>query len=215
MNCRIFSLRRIQRLRPSSFTTHLFKHFPNLSQPKFQLRSIHSPHSAAASTEPTGNDVKFVHPSVPPQILTQTVDESELSDLWYVDPTYATEEDIRPASSLQLPTKLPASILDTISHHLISLNAQNLFIIDMEKKCTWARWMVITNGISPSHKRRIVEGLRLHLKHQNIDCFLEGEDTEWTIVDAGDVLVHCFTESQRSFYDLESLWRYSEMEDSR
>lgn len=40
---------------------------------------------------------------------------------------------------------------------------------------------------------------------------IEGYDTgEWILMDYGDFLVHIFSETARSYYDLERLWRHAE-----
>lgn len=42
----------------------------------------------------------------------------------------------------------------------------------------------------------------------------EGYDTaEWILLDYGDFLVHVFSESARSYYDLERLWRHGKTVD--
>jgi len=35
---------------------------------------------------------------------------------------------------------------------------------------------------------------------------VEGRDTDWMIVDAGNLVVHFFMPAERAYYDLESLW---------
>lgn len=42
----------------------------------------------------------------------------------------------------------------------------------------------------------------------------EGYDTaEWILLDYGDFLVHVFSESARSYYELERLWRHGKTVD--
>ena len=41
---------------------------------------------------------------------------------------------------------------------------------------------------------------------------VEGYDTaEWILMDYGDFLVHIFSETARSYYDLERLWRHGKV----
>jgi ribosome-associated protein len=43
---------------------------------------------------------------------------------------------------------------------------------------------------------------------------LEGYDTaEWILLDYGDFIVHIFSETARSYYDLERLWRHAKRVD--
>lgn len=43
---------------------------------------------------------------------------------------------------------------------------------------------------------------------------VEGYDTaEWILLDYGDFIVHIFSETARSYYDLERLWRHAKRVD--
>lgn len=43
---------------------------------------------------------------------------------------------------------------------------------------------------------------------------MEGYDTaEWILLDYGDFIVHVFSETARSYYDLERLWRHAKRVD--
>jgi ribosome-associated protein len=35
---------------------------------------------------------------------------------------------------------------------------------------------------------------------------IEGQDTNWAILDYGDVIVHLFEKEAREYYDLDGLW---------
>lgn len=71
-------------------------------------------------------------------------------------------------------------------------------------------YFILCSGASERQLKAIVEGIEdvakktygLHPWH------IEGEATEgWLLMDYGDIVVHIFAPQQRSYYDLESLWK--------
>ena len=54
------------------------------------------------------------------------------------------------------------------------------------------------------HFAKLIESIKLH--HQSL-VGIEGlDDSEWILVDCGDVVVNIMLQETREFYDLESLW---------
>ena len=64
---------------------------------------------------------------------------------------------------------------------------------------------------STRHVNAIADELVLKLKKEGIRCPQpEGKPKcDWTIVDAGDVIIHLFREEIRLHYNLEKLWDIS------
>jgi ribosome-associated protein len=61
-------------------------------------------------------------------------------------------------------------------------------------------------AIADNVDRQVRKDLGLHPWHK------EGfENAEWILIDYGDVVVHVFQESRRSFYNLEQLWADAEI----
>lgn len=69
--------------------------------------------------------------------------------------------------------------------------------------------MVIASGRSSRHVASISEKLLDRLKQQaGIIARAEGrEAADWTLIDAGDVIVHVFRPEVREFYQLEKMWQ--------
>lgn len=55
-----------------------------------------------------------------------------------------------------------------------------------------------TACVTPQLKRRRIPEIEF--------AQVEGRDTDWMIVDAGNLVVHFFMPAERAYYDLESLW---------
>jgi ribosome-associated protein len=80
--------------------------------------------------------------------------------------------------------------------------------IDLAGKTTFADRMVIATGSSQRHIATMAEHLLERLKHRGLKG-LRAEGTgqsDWVLIDAGDVVVHLFKDEMRHFYDLEKLW---------
>jgi len=68
--------------------------------------------------------------------------------------------------------------------------------------------MVIATGSSRRHLESMAQHLLERLKSQGmIGNIAEGRgQSDWVLIDAGDVIVHLFRDETRRFYDLERLW---------
>ena len=68
--------------------------------------------------------------------------------------------------------------------------------------------MVIASGRSSRHVAAISEKLMDRLKHEGgVIPRVEGKGAgDWTLIDAGDVIVHVFRPEVREFYQLEKMW---------
>jgi ribosome-associated protein len=80
--------------------------------------------------------------------------------------------------------------------------------IDLAGKTSFADVMVIATGSSQRHIASMAEHLLERLKLAGL-AGVRAEGTgqsDWVLIDAGDVIVHLFKDEVRHFYDLEKLW---------
>jgi ribosome-associated protein len=66
---------------------------------------------------------------------------------------------------------------------------------------------------NPRQGHAIADEIGKQLKEMGeVPVSVEGYDSaEWILVDYGDFIVHIFSESARSYYDLERLWRHGKL----
>jgi ribosome-associated protein len=80
-------------------------------------------------------------------------------------------------------------------------------VIDLTGKTSIADAMVIATGSSQRHLAAMAEHLLERLKARGLNgVAAEGGQSDWVLIDAGDVIVHLFKAEVRRFYDLERLW---------
>ena len=99
-------------------------------------------------------------------------------------------------------------IKETIRYTLNKNKANNIVIIDLQKKSYIADYMIIASGTSSRHLQSLSENIITELKKIGLDnCRIEGyESNDWKLVDAIDIIVHLFHPDKRSFYDIEKMW---------
>lgn len=70
---------------------------------------------------------------------------------------------------------------------------------------------MICTSANPRQAQAIADEIGKQLKTLGeLPISSEGYDTgEWVLLDYGDFLVHIFSETARSYYDLERLWRHA------
>ncbi|MGI9507925.1 MAG: ribosome silencing factor, partial [Geminicoccaceae bacterium] len=99
-------------------------------------------------------------------------------------------------------------IADLIETSLSDDKAIDPITIDLTGKTSLADTMVIATGSSRRHIEAMAEHVLVRLKARGmVGSIAEGRgQSDWVLIDAGDVIVHLFRDETRRFYDLERLW---------
>lgn len=102
----------------------------------------------------------------------------------------------------------PEELRDLAIHALDDLKGVDAVSIDVRSLTTITDYMIVCTGRSTRHVKALAESVSLKAKENNV-AFIrtEGErESEWILVDLGDVVVHVMLAATRSFYGLEDLW---------
>ena len=93
-----------------------------------------------------------------------------------------------------------------------SKKATGLKILDLRPVTSFTDYFVICTVANVRQGQAVCDEVAKQLKEIGERAVsIEGYDTgEWILMDYGDFLVHIFSESARSYYDLERLWRHAE-----
>lgn len=99
-------------------------------------------------------------------------------------------------------------LYDFIADKLDDTKAENIQILDVTEKSTITDCMIVCSGTSSRHVNAIAENIAAEARHAGLNFLsLQGkEDSEWVLVDLGDVIIHVMQEEIREFYQLEKLW---------
>jgi ribosome silencing factor RsfS/YbeB/iojap/nicotinate (nicotinamide) nucleotide adenylyltransferase len=113
-----------------------------------------------------------------------------------------------PARTAPIRTAAVTAQLALVRQSLEDNKAEDIVVIDLENKSSFADFMVIASGRSTRQVVAIAEHLADSLKQAGHGYIpVEGKQTgEWVLVDAGDVVVHIFHPDARNFYGLEKMW---------
>lgn len=87
--------------------------------------------------------------------------------------------------------------------------ALEVVILDVRGKVDYADFVVVMSGRSDRQVSAICKGIDQDLREKHgIRCHaIEGlPQSQWALMDFGDVIVHVFHEDVRGYYDLETLW---------
>jgi ribosome-associated protein len=114
----------------------------------------------------------------------------------------------RKAPSKRQAPSPAAGLLALIQSSLDGDKAEDVAVIDMAGKSSIADFMVIATGRSQRHVASMAEHLRERVKARSGHTPpVEGlAQSDWVLVDAGDVVVHLFRPDVRAFYNLEKMW---------
>ena len=101
-----------------------------------------------------------------------------------------------------------AELVELIEKSLDDDKAENVVVIDLHGKSSFADYMVIASGRSSRQVGSMADHLTMKLKAAGVaDVGVEGAQVgDWVLIDGGDVVVHLFRPEIRSFYNLEKMW---------
>lgn len=86
--------------------------------------------------------------------------------------------------------------------------AEDVAVIDIEHKASFAKYMICATGRSSKHIASLAEFISLELKHHShFKTVIEGLNTSWVVLDLGDIIVHLFQKEARENCKIEDLWR--------
>lgn len=98
-------------------------------------------------------------------------------------------------------------LLDKIIKLLEDKKAIDLKTIDIKEQSTLADNFIIVSGTSNTHIKALADNVEVELKKENIyPNKIEGYNTQWILMDYGDIVVHIFTEKERQNYNIEELY---------
>jgi len=91
---------------------------------------------------------------------------------------------------------------------LDEMKGADIVAIDVRSLTTITDYMVICTGRSTRHVKALAESVAVKGKAVHAPLVrTEGDDeSEWIVVDLGDVVVHVMLAATRAFYSLEDLW---------
>ena len=91
--------------------------------------------------------------------------------------------------------------------------ATDIKVLDLKEVTSFTDYFVICSVANPRQGHAVCDEIEKGLKETgerpvSVEGFKPGE---WILMDYGDFLVHIFSSSARSFYDLERLWRHAKV----
>ncbi|MGB4058258.1 MAG: ribosome silencing factor [Alphaproteobacteria bacterium] len=80
--------------------------------------------------------------------------------------------------------------------------------MDLQGRSALADYIVVASGTSSRHVSALARKVRERLEIAGLsDIRLEGvAQSDWVVVDAGDIIIHLFRPEVRSFYNIERMW---------
>ena len=107
---------------------------------------------------------------------------------------------------------LPPETLDLLNDIVAAANdalAEDLVAIDVTERSPFSDVFLIMTADNPRHLRAVRSNLMDDVRKRTgrSPLSVEGEDdSEWLLLDYGDVVVHIFLGEARGFYALDKLW---------
>lgn len=112
-----------------------------------------------------------------------------------------------PTSNLMTDERLQECI-ELVKTSLEDMKAKNITVLDVAHLTDVMDRIIIADGTSKRHVRALADSVGADAKKAGFMPLGRegGNDSEWTLIDLGAVVVHMMVPAAREFYDLEGLW---------
>ena len=102
----------------------------------------------------------------------------------------------------------PKKVALAVAEAALDRKALDVEILDVSGKVDYADYLVLCSGTSDRHVQAIADNVEQELRKKRLTMLgIEGlPESQWVLMDFGDVVVHVFSGELRSYYDLEGLW---------
>ncbi|MGB0453699.1 MAG: ribosome silencing factor [Bacteriovoracaceae bacterium] len=89
-----------------------------------------------------------------------------------------------------------------------NLKGVNLKVLDVSHLSSLSDYFVFASATNSTQANAMIETIQRQLKKHGLKVLSKEGDAEsdWTLLDMGDVIVHIFLDVSRQIYDLDSLW---------
>ncbi|MBF1174494.1 MAG: ribosome silencing factor [[Eubacterium] sulci] len=96
---------------------------------------------------------------------------------------------------------------------LNSKRAEDIVVIDIAEKSSFADFLVVASGTSDRHIESLIDDVEDLAAQDGVPTKgIEGKNgTGWILLDLGDVIVNIFSREMRSKYNIEKVWADCEM----
>ena len=100
---------------------------------------------------------------------------------------------------------------------LDSLKAVDVKVLDVGEISSFTDVMIVATGTSTRQVKALADRVTEKCKEAGVRPLgVEGErESEWILVDLGDVVVHVMNPETRDFYQLEKLWSVGDRRNNR
>lgn len=94
-------------------------------------------------------------------------------------------------------------------HALCDKKGEDVRVIEITEVATFADYFIIADGNNPTQVSALVDNVEEQLEKAGYTPKrIEGVgNSNWVLMDYGDVIVHVFSKEDRLFYDLERIWK--------
>lgn len=92
---------------------------------------------------------------------------------------------------------------------LTDKKGEDVRVIEITEIASFADYFVIADGNNPSQISALVDNVEEQLSKAGYEPKrIEGvRNSNWVLMDYGDIIVHVFSKEDRLFYDLERIWK--------